>query len=319
MKLVIRPAVIPDDYDPIAIVLRAEMHEWAPTPEELAHEDAARAPALHWAVFVAEAPHVWKQPVVGMASVGHDARAHRAGKFVINIRVPPELQGRGIGARLYDTLMTHLAPLAPREVQTNVWAALDRAVRFVTDRGFSEAWRRTDSALTVAGFDWAPYAGLEERLGERGVAVRTFAELESDPARLTKLYELDWALWRDIPYGEPLTPVPVEQWTRELVDAPGFLPDACFIAVRGDEYVGYSYLTEGEGYLNTEMTGVLGPYRGQGIATLLKLRGVRYALERGIPELSTVNDSVNTGMLALNAKLGFRRVGDTIRFVKQIA
>jgi hypothetical protein len=34
---------------------RAEIGEWAPTPTELAHEDAVRNPTLYWAVFIAQA------------------------------------------------------------------------------------------------------------------------------------------------------------------------------------------------------------------------------------------------------------------------
>jgi RimJ/RimL family protein N-acetyltransferase len=72
-----------------------------------------------------------------------------------------------------------------------------------------------------------------------------------------------------------------------------------------------------EGY-NTDMTGVLRPYRGKGVATLLKLRGIRYAQERGKPKLWAVNDSVNTAMLSLNKKLGFVREGANIRYRKVI-
>jgi mycothiol synthase len=318
MKLVIRPAVVPDDYLAIARVIEAEMGEWAPTHEELAHEDAARDPALYWAVFVAEDHSLADQPMIGMASIGHDPRAHREGKFLLNIRVPPDLQGRGIGARLYETILSHIAPLAPRELQTDVYEKLPRAVRFVVDRGFVEAWRRSDSYLDVAGFDWTPYAGLEERVAARGVVVKTYPELAHDPDRLVRLYELDWALWQDVPYGEPVTKAPFEQFEQGLVHNPDFLPDACFIAVKGDEFIGYSYLNQGDSYYNTEMTGVLRAYRGMGIATLLKLRGIQYAQAHGNLRLSTVNDSVNTAMLALNTKLGFQRDGGNIRFVKRM-
>jgi mycothiol synthase len=318
MKLVIRPAAFPNDYPAIARVLRAEMGDWAPTPEELAHEDAARDPALYWAVFVAEDSSLDEQPVIGMASVGHDPRAHREGKFLLNIRVPPDLQGRGVGARLYETILSHIEPLAPRELQTDVWETLPRPVRFVIERGFVEAWRRSDAHLDVARFDWSPYAGLEGRVTALGVEVKTYAELEHVPDRLVKLYELDWALWQDVPYGEVVTKAPLEQFAKQLVHDPDFLPDACFIAVKGDEFVGYSHLSQGDGYYNTEMTGVLGPYRGAGIATLLKLRGIRYAQAHDNRELRTVNDSVNTAMLALNAKLGFQRDGGTIRFIKRM-
>jgi hypothetical protein len=52
------------------------------------------------------------------------------------------------------------------------------------------------------------------------------------------------------------------------------------------------------------------------VATLLKLRGIRYAQEHGNRPLYTVNDAVNTAMLSLNKKLGFLRIGADLRFVK---
>jgi len=62
---------------------------------------------------------------------------------------------------------------------------------------------------------------------------------------------------------------------------------------------------------------VLPAYRSKGVATLLKLYGIRYAQAHGNREIWTVNDSANTAMLALNAKLGFQRGGATIPFTKR--
>ena len=99
---------------------------------------------------------------------------------------------------------------------------------------------------------------------------------------------------------------------------PDYLPDACFIALKDVEFVGYSNLLEVEEGYSTDMTGVLRPYRGKGVATLLKLRGIRYAQQHGKSKLWVVNDSVNAAMLGLNQKLGFVREGANIRYVKAI-
>lgn len=318
MPLAIRPAAVPADYEAMAGVLRAEMGEWAPSAEGLAHADASRDPAMPWVALVAEEPGLWQSPVVGLATVGHDPLAHREGKLLLNIRVPPELQGRGIGARLYDAALGHIAPLGARELHADIWWSLERATRFAADRGFAEVWRRYDSELDVAGFDEAPYAGLAGRVAAAGVEVYTYAELAGDPDRLARLHALNTALWRDVPYGDPPTPPSLGQFERELIGGPDFLPDACFVALRAGEYVGYSCLLDGEDSLNTDMTGVLPACRGLGVATLLKLHGIRYARGRGVPRLSTVNDSANAAMLALNTKLGFQRVGETIRFLKRL-
>ena len=144
MHLVIRHASVPQDYSAIARVLTAENPEWPTTAEDLAHSDAVRDPEFHWTVFVAEETSPGEKRIIGMASAGHDSLAHREDKFKINMRVHPDMQGLGAGARLYQKLLHHLWPFAPCELYTEVWAAHPRAVRFVTERGFVEAWRRLD-------------------------------------------------------------------------------------------------------------------------------------------------------------------------------
>ena len=66
------------------------------------------------------------------------------------------------------------------------------------------------------------------------------------------------------------------------------------------------------------MTGVARPYRGKGVATLLKLRGIRYPQEHGNQKLWVFNDSVNAAMLGLNEQLGFVRGGVNVRYRKVI-
>ncbi|MBA2285944.1 MAG: GNAT family N-acetyltransferase [Ktedonobacteraceae bacterium] len=317
MNLSIRRAAFPADYAGIAGVLSAECPEWPTTVADLAHQDQVRDTRFYRAVFVAEEAASGAEQLIGVASVGHNTQAHREGKFKLDIRVRPDMWGRGAGARLYQALMAHLAPLAPCELYTEVWAAHPRAVRFVTERGFVAVWERVDSRLDVSRFDCTPYAGLEERVHALGIDIQTYAELEHDPERLKKFYTLDRLLWRDVPFGEPLTPLSLEQFEKEEVQAARFIPDACFIAVQEGAFVGYSNLTRSGAYYDTEMTGVLPMYRGKGVATLLKLYGIRYAQAHGNREIWTVNDSVNRAAFALNARLGFQRQGATIRFVKR--
>ena len=99
----------------------------------------------------------------------------------------PDWQGRGVGKALYQTVIDHLATLGAREITAMVWQAHPRAARFLIDRGFAEVWRRLDSRLDVADFDWTPYAGLEEQITSLGIQVKTYAELADDPDRLTEV------------------------------------------------------------------------------------------------------------------------------------
>ena len=72
------------------------------------------------------------------------------------------------------------------------------------------------------------------------------------------------------------------------------------------------------GHLLTTMTGVVQAWRRSGVATWLKLHSIRYALEAEVAEIRTFNDIANTGMLALNHRLGFKPVSTDVRLKKEL-
>jgi mycothiol synthase len=55
------------------------------------------------------------------------------------------------------------------------------------------------------------------------------------------------------------------------------------------------------------MTGVGRAYRGLGVATALKVRGITCAREHGYATIRTLNDITNMPILGSNDKLGFVR------------
>jgi len=83
-------------------------------------------------------------------------------------------------------------------------------------------------------------------------------------------------------------------------------------ASKDHEFIGYSNSSATDEGFSTEMTGVLRAYRGGGVATLLKLYGIQHAQMHGNGRLFTVNDAVNTAVLALNQKLVHLGVSKTV-------
>ncbi len=315
---VVRPAILPRDYPAIAAVLAAEDPEWAADADELAYQDQSRDPSDHHATLVAEMAEGGAASLAGVAFAGHDTRLPAEGKFEFNLRVRPDWQGRGARKALYQAVLENLAPISPRELCADYWGAHPRAGRFLADRGFAEVSRRIDGRLETAGFDFAPYAGLEERLQAQGIRVMTCVELAGDPHRLAKLHQLDEAAWQDVPFfGERTAARSLERFAAEEVDRQDYLADACYIAGRGADDVGVSNLVESDAGFSVDMTGVLRPYRRMGVATLLKLRGIRYAQARDNRPVWTVNDSANAAILRLNEKIGFQRAGEIIRMAKR--
>jgi GNAT superfamily N-acetyltransferase len=315
MKISIRPVKTPEDFPEMLEVLNAANPNFPMTLERLQYEEVSRDSKFYFASFVAVVDGV----IRGVVSVFEDPFAHRVGKLNMQLQVHPEFWGSRVGSSLFEHVLTHIKPRNAEILQSGAGEDWTRALRFHADRGFEETWRRTESRLQTKDFDFVPYSHLEEQIRAKAIEIKSFTQLEIDPARDTKLYDLDWALWQDVPYGQEVSQPSFENWQKEMTHDPMFEPNGCLIAVKDGEFIGYtSFLKNPSGFLIVGMTGVLREYRGIGLASLLKIRGIQYAQTLGNLEIRTFNDAPNTAMLEMNRKLGFVRFPGFIRFERKL-
>ena len=96
------------------------------------------------------------------------------------------------------------------------------------------------------------------------------------------------------------------------------LPEAYFVAVHDNDYVGMNIMhtKEGTDYLSNEFTGVKRPYRKKSIAKALKLRGINYAKANKYSKIITYNNPQNSPILSLNKLLGFNEEPALIILIK---
>lgn len=298
--------LLTQDYEALAHIIATLYPENAETAAEIEHYDQHRGPELRWQRFVAQ----HEGQIVGTASYDQFAWIHHPQKFHLSVDVLPAHRQQGLGQALYQHLLDALAQYQPLTLRSRVREDNSTGLRFAASRGFVEEERTWENILTPAGFDPTPYQYAFDRLAQQGITITTVANLASDPNRNEKLHQLVIAATQGEPSVEPLSPPGREQYLTDTIHNPNCLPDAWFIALDGDRYIGESSLWRMQAYeneLDVGFTGVRPEYRGRGIALALKLRTIAYAQAHGITRLVTFNSSLNQPMLAINERLGFKK------------
>lgn len=242
--------------------------------------------------------------------------------FILSISVLPENRRSGIGSALYDTILHGLQPFDPLALRASTSQDQPDSIRFLEKHGFREVIRDIESELDVQAFDLSRFSALEDRFQSKGIQIKTLPQLENDPARNEKLYDLDWDISLSVP-GDLAVGIGrrgLDKYVEYAISGPSVLPDGFFVAVKEHEYVGLSHvLSSKKGIsLYQGLTGVKPPYRRLGLGLALKLRAIAYAQVNGYVRIYAENDAKNIPMLAMNERLGYVRKPDLITFEKRL-
>ncbi len=262
--------------------------------------------------------------LVGGVRICETHWSYRPGKYDLIISVHPSDQRQGIGTALYNAALQLVEQRSPPLSLLASYTSEEKpdAIRFLTRRGFQQQMRFPSSALQVAGFEPAPFAGAVAKMTQRGIQIATLAELaQRDPDWQRKTWELDVICTQDEPLPDTPTPPTLEHYVTQELGAPNYLPDAWFIALDGEHYVGMSVLNKDLGnprQLQCGFTAVHPAYRRYGIATALKLRTIAFAQAYGVEQIKTGNEE-NNPMYQINLRLGFQPRPAGLAFQKEIS
>jgi mycothiol synthase len=231
----------------------------------------------------------------GLDGYAYVKRSSVVGGAYTMVRVRPAARGRGVGSALLAAAREHALALDCHRMNGRVHEDDDGSLRFVTKRGFHEVTRDVDILLTLVPGDgsWAP--GIVE-LGPQHLRGAYAVAAEAVPEMALPLHA-----------AAP----PYEAWLDQERRRGGFAA----VALDGDEVVGYAALyplAGHEGRLENGLTAVKRSYRRRGLATALKRAQVAWAIEHGYREIVSTMVEGNTGMRAVNARVGYRELPASI-------
>jgi len=216
--------------------------------------------------------------------------------------VPRDRRRRGIGSALYGEVSRWATDRGL--VGIDVW--FDKAdpdpTAFWGHRGFTEVGCEIQSRLDLAA------APMPAGAAPEGI---TFATLAGRDDLERGMYRVGADGLADIPSVDPYDAGGFAVWRNAELEKPGLLRECSVVALAGGEVAGFALLVRDEARPDVaehEMTAVSRTWRGRGLAAAMKARQIALARDAGLAALETMNEERNAAILAVNGRLGYRRV-----------
>jgi GNAT superfamily N-acetyltransferase len=216
------------------------------------------------------------------------------------LTVLADRRGRGVGTTLYRELSRWCAAQRVETIEAMVEADDEESLGYARRRRFIEVERYPKRVLELGDLV-APAVAPPS-----GVEIVSWAER---PEVARGIYAVAVEAYADVPGGEDEVMESFEDWLVHDMQGSSDRPDATFVALAGDEVVGYAKfsLTAAQPAVAFhDMTGVKRAWRGRGVAGALKRAQIGWAKANGYERLETGNEVRNEPIRRLNASLGYR-------------
>jgi GNAT superfamily N-acetyltransferase len=243
------------------------------------------------------------------------------GVYFMRIMLDPGWRRRGIGQALLPRLEAYGREQGADKLWTGCREYQDDTIRFLEKAGFHNFGLRFEAVLDLSTFDEGPFVAAIDQAKQAGFEFTDLvAERAIQPEADVLLYELDAETRAEVPWpGGARSEMTYEQYRQRTFDAPDSDPSGILIAKQRGRYAGLTSVRfRKDGMAHTMMTGVRREYRGQGVATALKLLSFRLMKERGYLQTLTNNDTANPPILRLNEKLGYQKRPADLQWEKQL-
>jgi mycothiol synthase len=211
-----------------------------------------------------------------------------------DVAVVPARRRGGIGSALFAEISARARGLGKTEIQGEVQESDAESRAFFERRGFVPVGGEQAVVLELGG--------IEPPQVEPPDGVRIVSRAE-EPDRLDEMYALAVQADEDIPGSAGVQSY--ERWRATDIDRPNCLPELCFLALAGDEVVGYAVLQASGERAFHGLTVTRRDWRRRGVASALKRAEIAAAKRTGFQRLLTESEERNEPMRRLNEKLGF--------------
>ena len=211
-----------------------------------------------------------------------------------DIAVIPAARRRGVGSAMLAEVSRRARGFGKDSVQGEVKESDPESRAFLERRGFTRVGAEKALVLELAAHEPAP-VDLPE-----GVRIVTRVE---EPDRLDEMYRVAVQGDEDIPGSTNVQTF--EEWRAHEIDKPNRRPELMFLALAGDELVGYAGLQAHGDVAFHGLTVTRRDWRRRGVATALKRAEIAAAKQTGFERLLTESEERNDPMRLLNEKLGF--------------
>jgi mycothiol synthase len=218
--------------------------------------------------------------------------------FVL-LTVLPTQRGQGVGSALYAAVSEWARTQGHDTLEAVVAESDSVSLAFAHRRGFVEHRRERGVALDLTRIE-PPKVELPA-----GIEIVTWADR---PELDRGMYEVAAEANADIPGNEDEADESFDEWRARHMLGSGDLPEATFIALAGDEVVGYakfSLTAARPKVASHDLTAVKREWRGRGVARALKATQIGWAKQRGYEELHTRNEERNAPIRHLNEQFGY--------------
>ena len=232
----------------------------------------------------------------GFALTGWHTPPHRAIGAAL---VEPAARGAGTGTAVLRELEAWARERGATQLEGPVQEDDTESIAWTKRRGYAEAGRESHLVLDLTAID-APAADPPP-----GIEIVTWAER---PELAAGLYGVAVEATPDIPGAEEDELGSLEEWLERDMGGAGDDPRAVFVALAGDEVVGFAKFSLSSGDRERafhDLTGVLRAWRGRGIAAALKRTQIAWAKAAGYTTLQTSNEARNEPIRRLNEQHGY--------------